>query len=160
MIGKSGIIYDQSGSATGQNGQTTYSWLGNAYQVGSVDQIVANPLYFALGYWAFQGANQSGNNSARIPIDAISNDKVKKKLTPAFWRQFAGSHCGAVFGDPQGMTSMIPNYSLQVVQTKQGMTNLYHIGNPGVGSLTLQQVTGGGDPRNVSLTNYLNNFVP
>jgi hypothetical protein len=41
------------------------------------------------------------------------------------------------------MTAMIANYSLQVVQKKQDMTNFYDIGNPEVGDLALRAVTGG-----------------
>jgi hypothetical protein len=55
------ITFDQNGNATGQMDLPIYSWLGNAYQVGSVDSIVANPLYLALSFWPFQKANTSGN---------------------------------------------------------------------------------------------------
>ena len=63
VIGKSGIIYDQNGSPTGQMNPLTYSWLGNAYQVGTIDRVVANPINFGLSFWAFVGGNDSGNNA-------------------------------------------------------------------------------------------------
>lgn len=55
------VTFDQSGSVTGQMDLPIQSWTGNAYQVGSVDLIVANPLYLALSFWPFQKANTSGN---------------------------------------------------------------------------------------------------
>src|ERR1039458_8799709 len=59
------VTFDQSGNATGQMNLPTYSWLGNAYQVGSVDQVVAAMApYFALSFWAFEGGNASGNGTA------------------------------------------------------------------------------------------------
>jgi hypothetical protein len=39
VIGQSGTIYDQNGNATGQMSRPTYSALGYAYQIGSVDQV-------------------------------------------------------------------------------------------------------------------------
>ena len=49
VIGQSGVIYDQNGSATGQMNLPTYSWLGYAYQVGSVDQV--------KGHWYTRAMN-------------------------------------------------------------------------------------------------------
>jgi hypothetical protein len=120
-----------------------------------VEQVIANQLDYALSVWAFQGGNQSGNNSAHFRKDSIANNKVAKILSKQLWQKFAGSHCQAVLNNPNGMSMMIPSYSLQMVQRKQEMTNFYDIGNPGVGALTLKEVTAGGDPRNVSLTAYI-----
>jgi hypothetical protein len=64
VIGQSGITYDQYGNATGMIPTPTFSWLGRAYQVGSVDQLLVNPLDFALSYGAFGGGNPSSNNAA------------------------------------------------------------------------------------------------
>jgi len=64
VIGKSGITYDQNGNATGQVSQLTYSWTSNAYQLGSVEQVLARPIYAALGFWSFFGGNSSGNSTA------------------------------------------------------------------------------------------------
>lgn len=65
VIGKSGITYDQNGSATGQVGKLlTQSWLGNAYQVGSVELLVIKAINAAVSYWPFQGGNPSGNSTA------------------------------------------------------------------------------------------------
>ena len=41
VIGRSGITYDRNGNATGRLGSTIQSWTENAYQIGSVDQIVS-----------------------------------------------------------------------------------------------------------------------
>jgi hypothetical protein len=56
VIGKSGIRYDQGGNVTGQMASLpTYSWLGYAYQIGTVDQIAQSAIDFALSFAAFQG---------------------------------------------------------------------------------------------------------
>jgi hypothetical protein len=68
VIGQSGITYDSSGNATGQVSQFTQSWYGNAYQVGSVDQFYFLSYDVATSFWAFQGANASGN-SAGVQLD-------------------------------------------------------------------------------------------
>jgi hypothetical protein len=51
VIGASGITYDQNGSATGMVETPIYSWKGNAYEVGSVDQVFMPPPDFALSLW-------------------------------------------------------------------------------------------------------------
>ncbi len=63
--GVSATIFDQNGSATGQMANMpTYSWKGDAYQIGSVEQVLQLPLYAALGFWSFVGGNNSGNGTA------------------------------------------------------------------------------------------------
>lgn len=52
------------------------------------------------------------------------------------------------------MPSMTP-YSLQMVQEKQGTTNFYDVGNPGVGELALRAVTARQYGSDVRLTDYL-----
>jgi hypothetical protein len=69
----------------------------------------------------------------------------------------AKSHCGSVFANPLGLPLLIPNYSVQVVQTKQSMTNFYEVDNAGIEDLTLRTVTGGQIADNVKLTSYLLN---
>jgi hypothetical protein len=65
VIGQSGITYNQSGSATGQiANMPTYSWLGYAYRLGSVDLVLANLFPVATSWMAFQGANNSRNGTA------------------------------------------------------------------------------------------------
>ncbi len=137
------VTFDQNGNATEQTNLPTYSWLGNAYQVGSVDQVAAMAPYFALSFWPFEGGNASGNGSAYFRRDSKTNDKVKTILTPTMWQKFAKSNCAAVFANPQSIAGGVANYSLRTVQMKQGLTNFYDIGNPGVGVLTLREVTGG-----------------
>jgi hypothetical protein len=58
------VKFDENGNATGQVDLPTYSWTGNAYQVGSVDQVAAEALNVALSLWAFLGGNNSGNGTA------------------------------------------------------------------------------------------------
>jgi hypothetical protein len=65
VIGQSGIIYGQGGNATGViANMPTYSWLGNAYQVGSVDHVVPQPLFAAMSFWAFMQATTSGGKTS------------------------------------------------------------------------------------------------
>jgi hypothetical protein len=68
VIGQSGITYDQNGNATGMIANLpTQSWRGNAYQVGSVDQIVAALSNAATSLWAHLGGSPSGNGTAARP---------------------------------------------------------------------------------------------
>ncbi len=67
VIGQSGVTYDQNGSATGQRGLAPiYGWGRNAYQIGSVDEEVAEPLYEAMTYWPVQGGNDSNTDTATL----------------------------------------------------------------------------------------------
>ena len=62
------VTFDQNGNATGQMASLpTYSWVWNAYQVGSVDQVVAMVPYIATSFWAFAMANDSENGTAARP---------------------------------------------------------------------------------------------
>jgi hypothetical protein len=71
VIGQSGTIYDQSGSVTGQMaGLPTYSWTGNAYQIGSTEQLMAIPPNYAVSYAAVLGGNLSGQGTYVRPYDA------------------------------------------------------------------------------------------
>jgi len=63
VIGQSGIIYDQNGSATGQGPVLTQSWTGNLYQDGPVQQVAFTPAIYAFSYAAAQGGNPSGSNT-------------------------------------------------------------------------------------------------
>lgn len=59
------ITFDQNGNATGQLGDLpTYSWLWNAYEVGSVKQVKAWLSNVADSFGAFFGGNHSGNGTA------------------------------------------------------------------------------------------------
>jgi hypothetical protein len=62
------LTFDQSGSVTGQMDLPTYSWVWNAYQVGSVDQVVAMLPFFATTFWALQGGNMSYTPTAAQPL--------------------------------------------------------------------------------------------
>jgi hypothetical protein len=69
VIGKSGIIYNENGSATGQSSLYTQSWTGNMYQVGSIDQFFVPPTLLATSFTAFQLARPT----AALPLP----DRVK-----------------------------------------------------------------------------------
>jgi hypothetical protein len=64
VIGQSGTTYDQYGNATGMINVGTQSWLGYAYQIGSVDEWLANVVKVAKSWWPFGGGNASGNQTA------------------------------------------------------------------------------------------------
>ncbi len=157
VIGQSGIIYDPNGNATGQGYTFTPSWPGYAYQIGSVDQIIANPVFYALSFWAFQGGTSSHAKTAYFRRDSKANDKVRNLLSASFWNKFAGSHCGTIMADQRGMNTLLGAsvYSLQQVRAKQDRTNFYDLGNPGVSNLTLNEVTGGQDPRTERIVDYV-----
>jgi len=89
VIGQSGITYDSSGNAPGQLGSMpTYSWTGNAYRVGSIDDWLPNILKprVALGYSPFAASNYSSNYTSVLldwfPIlDAVSYTDIHNALT-------------------------------------------------------------------------------
>jgi len=55
-------MFDQNGNATGQMGTLpVYSWLRNAYQVGSVEDILPNFIRVATGNGSFRGGSYSQN---------------------------------------------------------------------------------------------------
>ena len=140
--GSAAVRFNSSGVAVEPiSALYTQSWTGNVYRKGSVEQLVGSPVPFALSFFAFQGGNQSRNNTAHFRKDSKTNDKVREKLTPAFWRKFAKSHCASVIAN--GMMTIVPNYSLQVVQAKQGMTNFYDIGKSDIANLLVREVTDG-----------------
>jgi hypothetical protein len=59
------VTFDQNGNATGQMASLpTYSWTLNAYQLGSLDQVLAIPLYIATGFWPIAFANLSFTSTA------------------------------------------------------------------------------------------------
>jgi hypothetical protein len=158
VAGRSGVIYDQHGAAVGQATSILQSWSGASYRAGSVEQIAANPVYYALSWFAFAGGNQSRNNAAQFRRDSIANDKVRNILTPRFWNKFSRSHCNEVLGHyPDGLPYYMPNYSVRSIQEKhQTKTNWYDVGNPGVADLTLKEVTAGYVQIDSTLLNWLN----
>ena len=50
VITQSGVTYGQNGGATGQMSLPIYSWLGNAYELGSTRQVVAKPLSLGVSF--------------------------------------------------------------------------------------------------------------
>ncbi len=68
VIGQSGVTYDQNGNATGQIANLPiYSWYGNAYRFGSVDQVLSNVFNWAASFWPSANGNASGNGTASQP---------------------------------------------------------------------------------------------
>jgi hypothetical protein len=78
----SATVFDQDGNATGQMASLpTQSWLGHAYEVGSINLILANPYSAATTFWAFAFANASGNSAATkqeryAQLDSCTNPNV------------------------------------------------------------------------------------
>jgi hypothetical protein len=64
VIAESGVAFGPGGVASKvMQILPTFSWLGNAYQIGSVDQISIPLLFLAQSWWAYQGGNNSGNGT-------------------------------------------------------------------------------------------------
>jgi hypothetical protein len=162
VITQSGTTFDQNGNATGLIANLpTYSWLGNAYQIGSaLSQVQVNPLLYAVGFWEFEQANQSRIKTAPLPTDSKADSKVKGILTKTFWSKFSSSNCAAVVGNSNGLPlAMLGNsgspltYSLAGVINEQNLVNFYDISNGGVGNLTREQISTVQSPQ--TLTAYL-----
>ena len=66
VIGQSGIIYDQSGTATGSINLATQSWTAGVYTLanGSVSAVVQPPAQWASSFGAAAGGNPSGSFTA------------------------------------------------------------------------------------------------
>ncbi len=75
VIGLSGNIYDATGKVVGSIGSVPIqSWTMNQYQFGdSLQQVAGTSVLFGFGRWPFNGANQSGNSVAPIPVDSVTN---------------------------------------------------------------------------------------
>jgi hypothetical protein len=78
VIGQSGITYDQNGSTTGQMNLAIYSWLGNAYQVGSTDQVLSPPPRLGATSTQYRDATASGNRTAikHVPTTLVISKKL------------------------------------------------------------------------------------
>jgi hypothetical protein len=65
--GSAAVRFDQNGNAVEQIGALpTYSWRGNAYRLGSVQQIAVPPIAWA-SLWASGGGSPSRNSTAARP---------------------------------------------------------------------------------------------
>src|SRR5262249_37785440 len=66
IIGKSGIIYDQNGGATGQTVVDTPSWTAQSYVVsgGMLSDIALAPPQYASSFETVVGGNLSGNSTS------------------------------------------------------------------------------------------------
>jgi hypothetical protein len=157
--------FDQNGNATGQLANVQIpSWTSNTYQIGSIDGLAAIGPTIAASWMAMQLGVINGVawQAGHFPIDSTSNFRVKNLLTPGWWRKFANSRCGTVFGDSRGLPSFLPpspgaNYSLRAAQKKQSMTNFYDIANAGIADLTRRVVTGGKVQSDQTIEGYLGN---
>ncbi len=98
VIGQSGTIYDQNGNATGQINPPTYSWLGNSYRIGSVEQTVTNIINLAASWWPFAGGNASGNGTANMPATKAIRDLIAQRanfyasINSTAWPDIAGNN--------------------------------------------------------------------
>jgi hypothetical protein len=76
------VTFDKNGNATGQLASLpTYSWTGNAYQIGSVEQTVTNWVNLAASFWPFAGGNASGNGTAIEPITQAVQQLIAEKAS-------------------------------------------------------------------------------
>ena len=64
------LAFDQNGNATGHmSGTFAYSWFGNSYQIGSVDQILPSLIIdLADTFWVFFQGNAAGTRTANRPL--------------------------------------------------------------------------------------------
>jgi hypothetical protein len=89
VVGQSGIKYDQNGSAEWQiPNLPTSSWLGNAYVIGSVKQLLTDLFYnLPVSFWPAKGGNPSGNGTAIQPITqavrALVLQEAQSYVTPS-----------------------------------------------------------------------------
>ncbi len=82
VIGQSGITYDQNGNATGQTtGSTVYSWLGNAYQVGSVDQVVGNWYRAARTWTSVTWAKLTARKAPYTELQSCTDPTLRPPMT-------------------------------------------------------------------------------
>ena len=77
MIAESGVTCDSNGNATRViRNLPTYSWLGNAYRVGSVDQISALQLFLATSWWAHEEGALGFQSDVGKEKAGRANDKL------------------------------------------------------------------------------------
>jgi hypothetical protein len=96
VIAQSGITYDQNGNATGQVGTTAaYSWLGDSYQIGSIEQLETNLVRLAISWWPFRGGNASGSGTANLPAT-----KAIQQLIAQIANGYVGSPQFEHYGSP------------------------------------------------------------
>jgi hypothetical protein len=138
---------------------------GNSTAPFPVDSVT-NAWVAGLGGPPIEGGNapvgpSSSSPTGPPPIAHVwnSNSEVSSALDATRWRNFAGSNCAKVFGNPTyGIASNVAYYSLTRAQTKQNrMTNYYDLGNPGVAGLTISAVTDNELHDGRSLAAYLGN---
>jgi hypothetical protein len=69
VIGTSGTTYDQNGNVTGLiANMPTQSWLGLAYQLGSIEQTSFEPVPEDLSFWSSLGGNPSIVNPVAVKL--------------------------------------------------------------------------------------------
>ncbi len=69
VIAQSGAIYNRYGTFVRQlPSSPIQSWTGGLYRYGSVERIAGTPFGLAATFWAFAGANASGNQAASQPL--------------------------------------------------------------------------------------------
>ena len=67
IVGQSGTLYDESGSAVGQMAVGTQSWTLKVYQDGPVQQILLKPIDYLFGFAAVQGGSPSAFSAFVAP---------------------------------------------------------------------------------------------
>jgi hypothetical protein len=139
VIGSSGTVYDQNGSAVGQILDfAAYSWPGNTYSLGSVIRRSPVLINTAASFWPQAGANRSGNWTAKVS-DWKGTDVVnQQKLTRAVWSKFKGSTCMAVLGNSQGLGP----FAVDAVWQMQQKDSFYDLTREMVALWTLDDITG------------------
>ena len=88
VMGKSGTIYDQNGTATARlAGLPIFSWTGNAYQPGPVEQVADNSLHslfdLASTFWAVDGGNYSHNAAGVALVRTFADNEENQDIIVA-----------------------------------------------------------------------------
>jgi len=63
------VAFGTNLSLSGLTNLPVQSWMGYAYQLGSLASVVFSPVELAASFWALQGGNQSGNSTAVQPTE-------------------------------------------------------------------------------------------
>jgi hypothetical protein len=117
----------------------TYSWNGNGYSIGTVDQRVPILINTAASFAPQVGATRIGNWTAKVS-DWKGNDIVnQQKLTKSAWNKFYASNCKAVLSNAQGLGP----FTVDAVWQIQQKDSFYDLTRSLVADWTFDDITGG-----------------
>jgi hypothetical protein len=98
VIGVSGIVYNNNGSAIGMAGYVVQSWTSNLYQIGSIHQVSGVPAAFATSVAFLQGAKgvEPPPDRVKAIYDIVAPDSCPQcagvVVRSINYRLFQGAH--------------------------------------------------------------------